>query len=64
MQERTPSLSADILALPQEDRIQLAIDAITNVGYKPTGDQRLSTREAASIYHVPRSTLGNHMKGL
>jgi len=56
--------SADILALPQESRIQLAIDAIAKAGYKPTGGQKLSTREAACIYQVPRSTLGDRMKGL
>ena len=42
--------SADILALPQESRIQLAIDAIAKAGYKPAGGQKLSTREAARIY--------------
>jgi len=55
--------SADIFALPQEDRIQLAINAITKAGYKH-GGQQLSTRKAASIYQVPRSTLGDRMKGL
>jgi hypothetical protein len=56
--------SADIFGLPQEDRIQLAIDAVTKASYKPNGSQQLSTHNAASIYQVPRSTLGDRMKGL
>ena len=64
MSEPIPSPSPDILALPQETRIQLAIDTITKAGSKPTGGQLLSTRSAADIYQVPRSTLGDHMKGL
>jgi hypothetical protein len=64
MSEPIPSPSPDILALPQEIRIQLAIDAITKAGSKPTGGQQLSTRSTAHIYQVPRSTLGDRMKGL
>ena len=56
--------SADILALPQESHIQLAINAIAKAGYKPTGGQQLSTHEAARIYQVPCNTLGDRMKGL
>ena len=65
MPEPIPPPSADILALPQESHIQLAIDAITKAGYKPTGGgQQLSTREASCIYQVPCNTLGDRMKGL
>jgi hypothetical protein len=56
--------SADILALPQEDHIQLAIVAIKDMGYKENSDQCLSTRQAAKMYDVPRSTLADRMKGL
>ena len=56
--------SADILALPQEDRIQLAIDAIANAGLKPNGDQKLSMRKAADTYDIPCTTLHSRMKGL
>jgi hypothetical protein len=48
--------SADILALPQEERIQLAIDAIADTG--------LSMRKAADTYAVPRTTLRSRMNGL
>jgi hypothetical protein len=56
--------SADILALPQEDHIQLAIVTIKDAGYKANGDQCLSTRQAAKMYDVPHSTLADRMKGL
>ena len=56
--------SADILALPQEDCIQLAIMAINEAGYKLNQDQHLSTCQAANIYHVSCSSLGNYIKGL
>jgi hypothetical protein len=64
MPEPIPPPSIEILALPQEDQIQLAIDAITKAGYKENGNQQLSTRKAANIYQVPCSTLGDRMKGL
>lgn len=64
MPEHAASPSADILALPQEDRMQLAITAIANAGHSINGTQLLSTRQAASMYQVPRSTLGDRMKGL
>jgi hypothetical protein len=64
MPQPTKPLPANILTLPQEDRIQLAITAIHDAGYKPNGDQCLSTRQAANIYHIPRSTLGDHIKGI
>src|SRR6266404_6407135 len=56
--------SANILALPQEDCIQLTIAAIDEVGYKPKGTQCLPIFQAAKIYDVPCSTLADHMKGL
>ena len=64
MSEPIPSPSPNILALPQETCIQLAINTITKAGSKPTGGQLLSTCSAADIYQVPHSTLGDHMKGL
>jgi len=64
MSEPIPSLSANILALPQVSHIQLATDAITKAGSKPAGGQQLSTHNAACIYQVPCSTLGDYMKGL
>lgn len=56
--------SVEIFALPQENCIQLAIDAINTAGYKLNGNQQLSTHKAAGLYQVPRSTLGDCMKGL
>jgi hypothetical protein len=64
MLEAPTSLTAKILALPQEEQIQLAITAIAEAGYKPNGDQLLLTCQAATMYQVPCTTLGNHMKGL
>ncbi|KAF8223008.1 hypothetical protein L208DRAFT_1520188 [Tricholoma matsutake] len=58
------SPSTDILSLPQEDQIQLAINAITQAGYKANGDQQLSTWKATDTYLVPHTTLRSHMKGL
>jgi hypothetical protein len=56
--------STDILALPQEDRIQLAISAINEAGKNASGESLLSVHKAASIYDVPCSTLGDRIKGL
>jgi hypothetical protein len=56
--------STDILALPQEDRIQLAISAINEAGKNTNGESLLSVHKAASIYDVPHSTLGDRIKGL
>ena len=64
MSEPIPSPSNNILAQPQEARIQLAIEAITMAGFKPDGNPNFSFRKAASIYNVPRSTLSNRMKGV
>ncbi|KAF8238005.1 DDE-domain-containing protein [Tricholoma matsutake] len=49
--------STDILALPQEDRIQHAISAINKAGKNTNGESLLSVHKAASIYDVPCSTL-------
>jgi helix-turn-helix, Psq domain len=56
--------STNILALPQEDCIQLAISAINKAGKNTNGKSLLSVRKAASIYDVSRSTLGDCIKGL
>jgi len=64
MSEPIPSPSSNILALTQESCIQLGIDTITKAGSKLTGGQKLSTHDAARIYQVSCSTLGDHMKGL
>ncbi|KAF8234781.1 DDE-domain-containing protein [Tricholoma matsutake] len=58
------SPSTNIISLPQEDQIQLAINAITQAEYKANGDQQLSTQKAADTYLVPHTTLCSHMKGL
>ena len=63
MSEPITSPSLNILALPQETHIQLAIYTITKAGSKLTGGQLLSTCSAADIYQVPCSTLGDRMKG-
>jgi len=58
--------SADILVLPQEERIQLAINALANANaeLEPDNIQRLSIRKAADAYAVPRTTLRSRMNGL
>ena len=56
--------SPDILSLPQEDRIQLAISAINEAGKNSNGESLLSVCKAASNYDVPRSTLGDRIKGI
>ena len=64
MSEPITSPSNDILALPQEERMQLAISAINAAGKKSDGASHLSVRKAATLYDVPCSTLGDCMKGL
>jgi hypothetical protein len=64
MPESYPSPSDDILAKSYEDRIQLAIEAISMAGYKPNGDPQLSIRKAAGAYKISRSTLSNRMNGI
>lgn len=64
MPELTTPLPIHILTLPQEERIQLAITAIRSAGLGANGIQLLSIRQAANMYQVPRSTLGDRMRGL
>ena len=64
MSEPITSPSNDIPALPQEERMQLAISAINAVGKKSNGASDLSVHKAATLYDVPHSTLGDPMKGL
>ncbi|KAF8223054.1 hypothetical protein L208DRAFT_1319045 [Tricholoma matsutake] len=56
--------STDLLALPQEDHIQLAISAINEAGKNANSKSLLSVHKAACIYDVPHSTLGDCIKGL
>jgi hypothetical protein len=58
------SIPEDILSLPQEERIQLAIAAIQNSGLKPNGDPCYSARQAAKHFCVPRSSLGHRLRGM
>ena len=63
-----PSLSAhtiphDVLTLPREDHVQLAIAVIQELGVKPNGDPYYSARQAEKDFGVPRSSLGLHLKG-
>ena len=44
----------------QEDRIQLAIDAIT---YAKSNGKKLSQRRAAQIYEVPQKTISDRING-
>src|ERR1700735_3659372 len=46
--------SADILALPKEERMMLAIKAVTDASYKANGEHVLSPRRAAKMYNVAR----------
>jgi hypothetical protein len=59
-----PAPSNDILALPQEDHIQLAMEAIAIAGYEPNSNPQLSMHRAASAFQVPRSTLRNRLNGV
>ena len=58
------SIPPDILSLPQEERIQLAIEAIQKSGTKPNGDPVYSARQAAQHFDVPRSSLGHRLRGM
>jgi hypothetical protein len=58
------TIPPDILNLPQEDRIQLAIAAIQKSGTKPNGDPINSARQAAQHFGVPRSSLGHRLRGM
>ena len=58
MPELTTSPSADILALPQEDRMQLAITAIADAGHSADGTSSLhsptySWRNPGGILRIP-----------
>ena len=55
----------DVLELTKEDRIQLAIKAVHNLGLKPDGISTfLSLREAAKLYNVSRGTLTDRYNGV
>jgi len=64
MPAHIPTHSNNILALPKEDHIQLAIEAIAIAGYESNGNPRVSTRSITNTYHVPRSTLRNRLIGV
>lgn len=58
------SVPHDILARPREERIQLALAAIRELGTKPNGDPLFSARQAERHFNVPRSTLGIRLNGM
>jgi hypothetical protein len=53
----------DIDSLTQEERMQLAIKAITASGTTPSGRTKLSVRQAATAFYVPHSTLQDRYNG-
>ena len=53
----------DLSSLTQEERIQLALKAIAASGMHATGRTKLSTRQAAITFNVPRSTLQDRYNG-
>lgn len=57
------NLPPELDALPQEERIQLAIKAINNSSRKPDGTPSLSARQAALAFNIPRSTLTDRLNG-
>jgi hypothetical protein len=58
------TIPSDILTLPQEDRIQLAIAAIQKSGTKPNSNPIYSACQAAQHFDVPRSSLGHCLQGM
>jgi hypothetical protein len=56
--------ACNIADFSAEDRIKLAIEAIEKSGLKLNGDTIYSVRAAAKDFDIPRSTLGNHLKGI
>jgi len=58
------SQMSNIADLSTEDRIKLAIEAIERSGVKSNGDANYSIRAAAKDFNIPRSTLGNRVKGM
>jgi hypothetical protein len=58
------SRMSSLADLSSEDRIKLAIEAIEKSGLKPNGDPLYSVRAAAKDFNIPRSTLGNRLKGI
>ena len=53
----------DISSLTQEERIQLALKAIVTSGVHASGRTKLSVRQAAVTFNVPRSTLQDRFNG-
>lgn len=53
-----PVADAELLDLPQEDRLKLAIKACTDP------ERHMSINYAAKLYQVTQGTLQNHLKGM
>ena len=53
----------DLISLTQDERIQLALEAIAASGMHANGWTELSTRQAATAFNVPRSTLQDRYNG-
>jgi hypothetical protein len=58
------SSGPDLASLSQEVRIGLAIDAVRTSGMTSDGRYKLSLRQAAKDYDVPRSTLTGRFNGM
>ena len=54
----------NVLSLPREERIQLAVTAIRESGNKPNGDPYYSARQAARDFDIPRASLGRRLQGI
>jgi len=54
----------NVLSLPREERIQLAVTAIRELGNKPNGDPCYSARQAAQDFDIPRASLGRRLQGI
>jgi hypothetical protein len=57
------SVPHDVLTQPLEERTQLAITAIQDLGTRPNGDPCYSARQAEQHFGVPRTSLGRRLKG-
>jgi hypothetical protein len=54
----------NVVSLPREERIQLAVTAIRESGNKPNGDPYYSARQAARDFDISRASLGRRLQGI